>query len=676
MRTTSAAFKVGLLITAGVLGWLFWFFNTSKGQLGGADTIGVFAYFKNAGGLSAKSKVTAAGLDVGQISNISLVDLDQIAEEVARCNSLSCEEIAGTQQLFCRHNRRQAVLATCRQQVGDDWKASRDALQGCICGEASQWRFMPAEGVSSYEVEFPYVPKRARYVLNIGGDGKVLSCRVENAREPHTASSCRQGFWARVDLRVKKNFPLFRDAKVEKSTQGLMGSNVLELTPGNRLAKYKLDNEAEIVNVVWQSGLESAFSTVGNLEEDISSIVANVRGITDQFNAFMGPDESGAPAPSFPALIALIQQRIEVLTADVGQTVRQINGFIGDNRHNITDVIANLTRVSEELKQIADGTGDRGEAFDKMVTNVAKVTEELRGVVTDLRGLIGASEEEAELALAEEGATDEQVAQARRRVKGIRATIDRLNDSLDSLAQVTNRIAAGEGTVGRLLTDDKIANDLEDAIEGAGNIVSGINRLDTHVKVLAWYNFQDGSAHDGISIRLQPRPDKYYLLELMDDPKRVPVYRWTTRNTNDPQSSPNGPGESVTIQETVAETTDDFRLTAQFAKMWGPLTLRVGIMENSGAVGANLQFWEDRIRLRSDLFQFGYFERLPRWRSYLEFEPIDHIFVIGGVDDVLNYMSDGVADPNRLIEVQYFAGAGISFTDEDLKSLMTVVPSP
>ncbi|MBN2359067.1 MAG: MCE family protein [Deltaproteobacteria bacterium] len=651
--------KVGALVLAAAAGWLFWFFNTSKNQLGGADTIGVYAYFKSAGGLSAKSKVTTSGLDVGQIANIRLLNLDLLPEEKARCRAVEDGAAA-----------RAAALKPCLDGYAAPWESGRVALQSCVCSAAAHWRF-DTEGVDKLAVELPLLAGVARTVVAIGKDGAVTDCRIEQERPLHTAPGCRRGFYARVDLRVKSSFPLHQDAKVEKSTAGLLGSNLLELTPGDPELALLTDG-CELVNVGWQSGMEALFSSVGGLEGDLKSIVGNVNGITTSVNDFLGPDEQGSPPPSFRALVKQLQEQLDLLTADLGKTVRSVNGFIGDNRSNITDAIANLTRFSEELKAIADGTGERGESFNKMIGNVQDVTEQLRGVVSDLRSLIGEAEGEAVLAASQPGGA-EQMAEARRQMGGIRETVDKLNRSLEALAQVTNRIAAGEGTVGRLLTDDKIANDLEDAIEGAGNIVSGINRLDTHVKVLAWYNFNTNTAHDGLSVQLQPRPDKYYLVELMDDPRRAPVYRWTTTQTNDPLHGGSAT-TTTTINEFVASATDEFRLTAMFAKMWGPLTLRVGVVENSGGVGANLNFWDNRIRLRSDLFQFSWIDRWPRWRTYAEFEPIDHVFVIGGVDDVINAFDQRWRyNPTGW---DYFAGAGISFTDDDLKSLLTVVPMP
>ena len=588
MNDATSAFKVGLVVSAAVLGFMFWFFNTSKNQLGGADTIGVYGYFKNAGGLTAKSKVTAAGLDVGQIANIKLVNLDLVEAEKSRCEQIEA---------------------------------------------------MQRQGRSS-------APK---------------------AGESQTSPICRRGFWAKVELRVKKSFPLHKDARVEKATLGIMGSNVLELSSGDPQKDLLKDGD-EIVNVSWMSGMEEMFSQIGDLQGDIEGIVRNINGITASVNSFMGSGQNDQPMPSFRVLVTDIKNQLNGLVDNVNTTIHQLNGVLGDNRKNINDVIANLNDVSKQILDIANGTGERGEAFNAVIANVAKVTEQLRGVVAELRGLIGDTTDTALAQSDQTGSfTDEngaiavdKLSQAQKQAGGIRETVAKLNESLDALSSVTNRIAAGEGTVGRLLTDDKMARDIEDAVAGAGEIVSGINRLDTHVKVLAWYNFNSGTAHDGLVLRLQPRPDKYYLVELMNDPLRVPLYTWTQTQTDDPLHS--GPR---TISETIATTTDDFRITAMFAKMWGPLTLRVGIIENSGGVGANLQFFEDRLRLRSDLYQFGVVDRFPRWRNYLEFEPIDHVFLVAGVDDLINFG-----------QMDYFAGGGIGFTDDDLKALMTVLPAP
>ena len=46
------------------------------------------------------------------------------------------------------------------------------------------------------------------------------------------------------------------------------------------------------------------------------------------------------------------------------------------------------------------------------------------------------------------------------------------------------------------------------------------------------------------------------------------------------------------------------------------------------------------------------------------------------MDDLINYTAGGLDDPALWGELEYFAGAGIAFTDQDLKSLLAVVPTP
>ena len=66
----------------------------------------------------------------------------------------------------------------------------------------------------------------------------------------------------------------------------------------------------------------------------------------------------------------------------------------------------------------------------------------------------------------------------------------------------------------------------------------------------------------------------------------------------------------------------------------------------------------DRFELRQDLFGFGE-ELSPRWRVALGYEFIRKLWLLGGVDDILN--SD---------RRDYFIGLQLRFTDDDLKTIL------
>jgi phospholipid/cholesterol/gamma-HCH transport system substrate-binding protein len=154
-----------------------------------------------------------------------------------------------------------------------------------------------------------------------------------------------------------------------------------------------------------------------------------------------------------------------------------------------------------------------------------------------------------------------------------------------------------------------------------------------------------------VELRLQPREDKYYLLELIDDPRGLTRTTSTITDTTDPTSTPH----YRTIQR---ETSDAFRFSFMFARRIGPVTFRFGIMESTGGAGADLHLFDDRLELRTDLFNFGE-NTNPRLRLRLAYEIVRRAWIFGGLDDILN--------PERS---DYFLGAQLRFNDEDIKSIL------
>ena len=90
---------------------------------------------------------------------------------------------------------------------------------------------------------------------------------------------------------------------------------------------------------------------------------------------------------------------------------------------------------------------------------------------------------------------------------------------------------------------------------------------------------------------------------------------------------------------------------------------RFGIKESTGGIGLDFHLLDDRLELRQDLFGFG--ETLtPRWRVSLGYEFIRKLWLLGGVDDILN--SD---------RRDYFIGLQLRFNDQDLKTVLPFAPA-
>ncbi|MFY0576848.1 hypothetical protein ACN28S_23210 [Cystobacter fuscus] len=81
--------------------------------------------------------------------------------------------------------------------------------------------------------------------------------------------------------------------------------------------------------------------------------------------------------------------------------------------------------------------------------------------------------------------------------------------------------------------------------------------------------------------------------------------------------------------------------------------------------------------LRLDAFNFSVDElRYPRIRTSLRAQAFDRIFVTVGMDDLLNAPQRDINTRRMLAGRDFFFGGGLYFTDDDLKALLPVLPTP
>ncbi len=157
------------------------------------------------------------------------------------------------------------------------------------------------------------------------------------------------------------------------------------------------------------------------------------------------------------------------------------------------------------------------------------------------------------------------------------------------------------------------------------------------------------------TLELKPRPDTYYILEVTSDP--FGEFTRTVQSTSPPGNT------------TVTDTYEDkFKFSLEFAKRWGNLAVRLGLIESTGGVGADLFALNDRLKFSID--SWNYNSREPNnerthVKATANYSINKVLFMDAGYDNILNSRR---AFP--------FVGLGLRFDDEDLKYLMGSVPIP
>ncbi|MBV8152314.1 MAG: MCE family protein, partial [Candidatus Eremiobacteraeota bacterium] len=407
---------------------------------------------------------------------------------------------------------------------------------------------------------------------------------------------------ARLDVRVRSDVALYDNATLGKKSTSLLGEAVIVLTPGT-VDHRKLHDGDEIRIIVDET-------TPGQLMDEVKEIADSVRAVAQQLAASIGTEQGG--------------QNMREILRNVADATDQLDKTVRENREVLRDAIRNVDVITQTA-----------------TPELAKILENVRVVTEDVRQLMASAEQ----------TPAGQQGQLRDTIEHLDRASKNLESALEHADSVTGRIDRGEGTIGRLTKDDALVNEVQGVAEGVNDYVQNLTRLQTIVGLRSDYAFLSNTIKSYVELRLQPREDKYYVIELINDPRGLTNITDTSVDTTDPRF----PAHYRTISTT---TTNSFRFSLQFAKRMGAFTGRFGIKETTGGVGLDVNLLHDRFEIVNDLFGFSE-EPTPRYRVYISYEFIKHLWLYGGVDYVFT--------PSQR---DYFLGLQLRFNDEDLKTIL------
>jgi len=444
-----------------------------------------------------------------------------------------------------------------------------------------------------------------------------------------------QGNRAKVWLKVRRDIPVHEDATLKKRSESMLGDYMLDLYAGSDGARL-LQNGDEIRTVIDAQGMDQ-------LLDQASLIASDVREVTASLRRALG-GEKGA-------------QSLEQLVANLVSTSAELDRVVRDNSAQLGQIVDNVEAISADVRGI---TGREKDSVDRIIQNVEQVSADAREVARALREAVGQPEAPGPGVERQGGPAPGEAS--------VRETLARLDRTLANVEEVTRNLKEGKGTAGELLSDERLGKKVAETVEDLSDYANRLTRLQTELGIRSEYLFAQGAGKNIITLRLIPRPDKFYLLEAVDDP-RGEVQEVLVQN------NPPSTGQPTTQVQRV--TKDAFKFTAQVAKRYYFTTLRIGVMESTGGVGADLNFFDDQLQLKVDAFNFSVQAlAYPRLRATLRLNLLDHMVATVGMDDILNREVRDSFSNRMLLGRDFFVGGGVYFTDEDLKAVLPVVPIP
>ncbi|MDH4227180.1 MAG: MlaD family protein [Deltaproteobacteria bacterium] len=400
---------------------------------------------------------------------------------------------------------------------------------------------------------------------------------------------------ARMVLRIIPEVGIGKDFMAALRSKGLLGEKYVELIPGSPDAPLLADGD-EIINVERHQDIDKLVGTLSSVADDIKQISQSLSNV-------LGGEEG-------EATLRNIVYNIEDMTA-------KLDRMITVNDEKLSTAMNNMAEFSKTMKEVAASIN----------TIIEGNQGDIRNGIADLRSAAAKLED----------AMDK-----------LDKIAPEIKETVASIKNVAGKIDKGDGTIGKLINSSDIHDNINKTLGGISSYMERAERFRTYVGYRAEYLFSPSDTKHYVTLRLQPKADKYYLIEVIDDPRGKV-------NHKSYYIAPNPPIEITT-------TSDSIKVSAEVAKRFGNVVVRGGLIESTGGAGIDYYLLSDRVKVSFEAFDFDK-ERKPHLKAGAMIFLNRYFFVSGGIDDFANKDTRSS-----------YAGVGFQFEDEDLKFLFSSSP--
>jgi phospholipid/cholesterol/gamma-HCH transport system substrate-binding protein len=214
-----------------------------------------------------------------------------------------------------------------------------------------------------------------------------------------------------VKFHIKGDIDLPNDSKAKIFAADLLGSKAIDLVPGKSTVMVKKNDTLD--GYIELSLTESLSKTVAPVKDKVEKLISSVDTAVTTLNSVFNEKELKA---SFASIRSSLKN-LEGTTASLNDMVSPQNG-------KIRVILDNLDKITANIK-------NNGGAITHAIDNFSSISDSLRAI-------------------------------------HLKETIDQVNNAVGSVNSILAKAQRGEGTLGKLLNDDRLYN----------NVISASRNLD------------------------------------------------------------------------------------------------------------------------------------------------------------------------------------------------------
>ena len=268
--------------------------------------------------------------------------------------------------------------------------------------------------------------------LHVGDQVDMLGKKIGKVSNTHI-----MGQKIAVELSIDNSFsfsiPI--DSKIEVKSEGLIGSKFISITPGLNISDYILPGE-----------------TVEGLREfDFTEITPGIVPMTQDLSAFarqlkatLGEEEKDK--------IRLTIKNIESFTAGLDTLIQNYQNIISDkDKNNFQSTIQNLKKITSDLNN----------SINKEIIKLDQILDDVKSV----------TDKSNELSIT---------------ISELRKSSQSISNSTEKLDQIFIKIENGEGTLGKLINDEILYNNMNNIINDIRDLVKDFKDNPTKYMKAYW----------------------------------------------------------------------------------------------------------------------------------------------------------------------------------------------
>ena len=351
---------------------------------------------------------------------------------------------------------------------------------------------------------------------------------------------------------------------------------------------------------------------------------------------------------------------------------KYIEIFIGDSHENLNkfdfidseeaaglenlikdtnDVLADVKLIVRSMKESIAPTGEVSPLkkilaeMTEVVSNTKEVTASLKRVTADSEGKVGALMDNLE-AFTSDLAYQVDKNNSDSAMADIKQVLSNTKKITGDVQEIVADLKLGKGTLGKMLVEDEIADQVKDTLSSVQRIVGKAEALRTELSIYSGVNSKSGGDTEA-ALRIYPSPERFYHIGIASS-ELGPDYEKTIVTTT------NGLTVTENRKENVKNT---LRFNAQIGRRINDFDFRGGLIDSTGGLGIDYRLQAIGTKVSFDAYDykkdFG-----PNLRMAIEAQVWNVFYGRASFNDAARKTRSGTV------------AGGLRFNDEDLKGLL------